>query len=83
VYFYGWVTIQFAFQGARLAAEHGALGVMKFYAESFIEPFGTLWFIYLLRSSSSSPKLTLRLPPLSSFALAAALESRTSTPAGP
>jgi uncharacterized membrane protein YcfT len=28
--------------------EHGALGTLWLYLESFVEPFGTLWFIYLL-----------------------------------
>src|SRR5207249_8050296 len=42
-YFYAlWVTIQFAFKAPGFAAEHGALGVASFYAEAFIEPFGTL-----------------------------------------
>jgi uncharacterized membrane protein YcfT len=75
VYFYVlWVTIQFAFKAPGLAAEHGALGVAKFYAESFIEPFGTLWFIYLLPLFFVLTKLTLRVPPLIIFAVAAALE---------
>src|ERR1044071_7748915 len=48
-YFYVlWVTIQFGFKAPGLAAEHGARGVAVMYLESFIEPFGTLWFIYLL-----------------------------------
>src|SRR6266705_5774528 len=48
-YFYLlWVTIQFAFKAPGFAAEHGAFGVARLYAEAFIEPFGTLWFIYLL-----------------------------------
>src|ERR1044072_5495979 len=51
-YFYLlWVTIQFAFKAPTFAAEHGALGVARLYAEAFIEPFGTLWFIYLDRKS--------------------------------
>src|SRR3954471_6703971 len=75
VYFYVlWVTIQFAFKAPGLAAEHGALGVAKFYAESFVEPFGTLWFIYLLPIFFVITKLTLRVPPLIIFAVAAALE---------
>jgi uncharacterized membrane protein YcfT len=75
VYFYVlWVTIQFAFKAPGLAAEHGAIGVVKFYAESFIEPFGTLWFIYLLPIFFVVTKLTLRVPPLIIFAAAAALE---------
>src|SRR5260370_2030132 len=75
VYFYVlWVTIQFAFKAPGLSAEHGALGVVKFYAESFIEPFGTLWFIYLLPIFFVVTKLTLRVPALIIFAAAAALE---------
>ena len=74
-YFYVlWVMIQFAFKAPGLAAEHGALGVAKFYAESFIEPFGTLWFIYLLPIFFVVTKLTLRVPPLVVFLIAAALE---------
>src|SRR3954467_268582 len=70
-YFYLlWVTIQFAFKAPGLAAEHGALGVAKFYAVSFIEPFGTLWFIYLLPIFFVVTKLTLRVPPLAIFILA-------------
>src|SRR5881396_552011 len=41
-YFYLlWTAIQFAFKAPTFAAEHGALGVAKLYAEAFIEPFGT------------------------------------------
>lgn len=48
-YFYGlWVTIQFAFKAPGIAAEAGWGGVAQAYALAFIEPFGTLWFIYLL-----------------------------------
>jgi len=48
-YFYVlWVTIQFAFKAPGFAAELGWGGVAQQYALSFIEPFGTLWFIYLL-----------------------------------
>jgi len=48
-YFYViWVTIQFAFKAPGIAAELGWGGVAQEYALSFIEPFGTLWFIYLL-----------------------------------
>jgi uncharacterized membrane protein YcfT len=75
VYFYVlWVTIQFTFKAPGLVAEHGTLGVARFYAESFIEPFGTLWFIYLLPLFFIFTKLTLRVPPLVIFAVAAALE---------
>src|SRR5882672_8523758 len=48
-YFYVlWVTIQFAFKAPMFAAELGWRGVGLSYLEAFIEPFGTLWFIYLL-----------------------------------
>src|SRR5206468_6651458 len=63
-----------AFKAPALGAEHGAIGVAKFYALSFIEPFGTLWFIYLLPIFFVITKLTSRVPPLIIFAAAAALE---------
>ena len=48
-YFYAlWVTIQFACKAPSFAAELGWTGVLGQYLFSFIEPFGTLWFIYLL-----------------------------------
>ena len=48
-YFYVlWVTIQFAFKAPMFAADVGWRGVGIEYLEAFIEPFGTLWFIYLL-----------------------------------
>ncbi len=46
-YFYLlWVTIQFGFKAPGFAAETGWAEVGFKYLESFIEPFGTLWFIY-------------------------------------
>src|ERR1700752_4923791 len=49
VYFYLlWTAIQFAFKAPVFVHEHGALGTLWLYVESFWEPFGTLWFIYLL-----------------------------------
>ena len=48
-YFYVlWVTIQFAFKAPMFAADMGWRGAGLAYLEAFIEPFGTLWFIYLL-----------------------------------
>jgi uncharacterized membrane protein YcfT len=74
-YFYLlWVTIQFTFKAPGLAAEHGALGVVRLYAEAFIEPFGTLWFIYLLPIFFIVTKLALGVPVLVIFLIAAALE---------
>jgi uncharacterized membrane protein YcfT len=74
-YFYLlWVTIQFAFKAPAFAAEHGALGVARLYAEAFIEPFGTLWFIYLLPIFFVVTKLTRGAPVLAIWTILAALE---------
>lgn len=74
-YFYVlWVTIQFAFKAAGLAAESSWRHVAYLYLESFVEPFGTLWFIYLLPVFFVVTKLTRNVPPLAIFAAAAALE---------
>ena len=49
VYFYAlWVTIQFVFRAPGYAAKFGALYAAQKYLMAFIEPFGTLWFIYML-----------------------------------
>jgi len=48
-YFYVlWLTIQFAVKAPVFAGEMGTRGAFEFYLLSFIEPFGTLWFIYML-----------------------------------
>lgn len=48
-YFYVlWLTIQFAFKSPSFAADYGVLGVIGLYFKSFFQPFGTLWFIYML-----------------------------------
>jgi uncharacterized membrane protein YcfT len=74
-YFYLlWVTIQFGFKAPSFAAEQGWTHVGFLYLESFIEPFGTLWFIYLLPIFFVVTKATRRLPPLAILAVAAALE---------
>src|SRR5947209_7864981 len=74
-YFYVlWVTIQFAFKAPGFAAEHGALGVARLYTEAFIEPFGTLWFIYLLPIFFVVTKATRAVPVLVIWTALAALE---------
>jgi uncharacterized membrane protein YcfT len=74
-YFYLlWVTIQFGFKAPSIAAESNWAHVGLLYLESFIEPFGTLWFIYLLPVFFVVTKLTRRLPPLAIWGVAAALE---------
>ncbi len=77
VYFYLlWTAIQFAFKAPIFVHEHGALGTIWLYLESFWEPFGTLWFIYLLPIFFVATKLahSLRIPPLVVWLAGAALE---------
>jgi uncharacterized membrane protein YcfT len=74
-YFYLlWVTIQFGFKAPGFAAETSWAHAGYLYLESFIEPFGTLWFIYLLPIFFVVTKATRRLPPLLIWGLAAILE---------
>jgi uncharacterized membrane protein YcfT len=74
-YFYMlWVTIQFGFKAPAFAAESGWAHAGYLYLESFIEPFGTLWFIYLLPIFFVVTKATRGLPPLLIWGLAAILE---------
>jgi uncharacterized membrane protein YcfT len=74
-YFYVlWVTIQFGFKAPGFAAETGWAHAGYLYLEAFIEPFGTLWFIYLLPVFFVVTKATRQLPPLLIWSLAAALE---------
>jgi uncharacterized membrane protein YcfT len=74
-YFYFlWVAIQFAFKAPSFAAEQGWAHVGYLYLESFIEPFGTLWFIYLLPIFFVVTKASRRIPPAAIWFTAAALE---------
>jgi uncharacterized membrane protein YcfT len=77
VYFYLlWMTLQFALKAPGLLPEHGVLGLGRLYLEAFWEPFGTLWFIYLLPIFFVVTKLLhgARIPPLAIWLVAAALE---------
>lgn len=48
-YFYVlWMTIQFIVKAPVFAGELGTMGAIEFYFLSFVQPFGTLWFIYML-----------------------------------
>ena len=74
-YFYVlWVTIQFGFKAPSFAAETSWTHAGFLYLESFIEPFGTLWFIYLLPVFFVVAKATRRMPPLLIWGVAALLE---------
>ena len=75
-YFYVlWVTIQFGFKAPAFAAETSWQHAGYLYFESFIEPFGTLWFIYLLPIFFVVIKLTRALPSPLILVVAAALEA--------
>jgi uncharacterized membrane protein YcfT len=75
-YFYVlWVTIQFGFKAPAFAADAGWAHAGYLYLESFIEPFGTLWFIYLLPVFFVVIKLTRGLPLPLIWGVAALLES--------
>src|SRR4051812_4894873 len=74
-YFYVlWVTIQFAFKAPMFAQQEGWRGVGLDYLEAFIEPFGTLWFIYLLPIFFVVIKLTRNVPWPAVWLAGAALE---------
>jgi uncharacterized membrane protein YcfT len=74
-YFYVlWVIIQFAFKAPMFAAEHGWPAAGLYFLEAFIEPFGTLWFIYLLPIFFVFIKLTRRVPWPMMMLLGAAME---------
>ncbi len=74
-YFYVlWVTIQFGFKAPAFAAETSWTHAGLLYLESFIEPFGTLWFIYLLPVFFVVTKAARRMPPLLIWGIAALLE---------
>jgi uncharacterized membrane protein YcfT len=75
-YFYLlWVTIQFGFKAPAFAAETSWQHAGYLYLESFIEPFGTLWFIYLLPIFFVVIKLTRALPSPLILVVAAMLEA--------
>ncbi len=77
-YFYIlWMTIQFGLKGPGMVAENGAASAALFYLESFIEPFGTLWFIYLLGVFFVITKALHRVPVTIIWLGAALLEAAT------
>jgi uncharacterized membrane protein YcfT len=75
VYFYAlWLTIQFAFKAPGFAAEAGWDGVLWQYLLAYIEPWGTLWFIYHLALFMVVTRLLKRVPWQVVWLAAAALE---------
>lgn len=78
LYFYLlWATINFAIKLPLLVPEQGVTATISLYLQAFIQPMGTLWFIYLLPVFFIITKLLRRVPPVLIFATAAALEIAT------
>ena len=73
-YFYLlWLVIQSVFKFGQVSGG-SAVGFVEHLAWSLVEPFSTLWFIYLLAVFSIATKLLRGVPPLVLLAGAAALE---------
>ena len=74
-YFYLlWMTIQFVFKAPGMATEQGMAEVVRLYLLSLIDPFGTLWFIYLLPIFFVTVKLARRVPVALVWGIVAVLE---------
>jgi uncharacterized membrane protein YcfT len=74
-YFYVlWMTIQFGVKAPGMLQDQGAVDIARLYLLSLIDPFGTLWFIYLLPIFFVVIKLTKRVPAWIVWPIAAALE---------
>jgi uncharacterized membrane protein YcfT len=74
-YFYVlWLTIQFALKAPGFAAEIGWGGVLHQYLYAFVEPWGTLWFIYHLALFLVVTRLVKDVPWPLVWGVAAALE---------
>jgi uncharacterized membrane protein YcfT len=75
-YFYFlWLVIQGAARWPAVAMEEGFGEVVHQFLLSLVDPFGTLWFIYLLPIFFVFAKLVKGAPPLLVLAFAAGLES--------
>jgi uncharacterized membrane protein YcfT len=62
-YFYVlWFHIHFGLRLKALIADVGLNGAMRQYLEAYIDPFGSLWFIYLLAVFCIVAKLVRRQP---------------------
>jgi uncharacterized membrane protein YcfT len=74
-YFYVlWLTIQFAFKGPGIAMDEGAGAALGAYLTAFLQPFGTLWFIYILPVFFLFTRLVKGLPVWLVLAWAAVME---------
>lgn len=63
IYFYVlWLTIQFAFKAPGMAMEGGVGFALSAWLTAFAQPFGTLWFIYILPLFFLFTRLVKNLP---------------------
>jgi uncharacterized membrane protein YcfT len=75
LYFYVlWLSIQFLFKAPGMAMEGGVAYPLREYLHAFVQPFGALWFIYILPLFFLFTRLVRRLPVWFVFIWAAALE---------
>lgn len=74
-YFYVlWLTIQFAFKAPGMVQD-GGLGVpLETYLLAFVQPFGTLWFIYILPVFFIATRLVRHVEPEKVLAVAVILQ---------
>ncbi len=74
-YFYVlWLIISFLFKAPHFINLYGADGTLKLFLLSFIDPFGSLWFIYLLAIFAVVVKLLRNVSPWIVWPVAALLE---------
>ncbi len=69
-----WMTIQVAVKDNELLRNLGLTHYVFYYLRGFYEPYGTLWFIYLLAIFFVVTKAVHRVPPFGIFMIAAILE---------
>lgn len=75
-YFYIlWLTIQFVFKAPGMASEGGVSYAIEQYLLAFIDPFGTMWFIYILPIFFVLTKLLRNIPWWPVWVAAAILEA--------
>ncbi|WP_417425645.1 acyltransferase family protein [Hoeflea sp.] len=75
-YFYAlWLSIQFAFKAPVMMIEAGPGPTLAHYLISYVEPFGTLWFIYLLPIFFVVTRLLVTVPKWIVLVAAAALNA--------
>lgn len=74
-YFYAlWVTIQFIVKAPDFAAQGGWVNVVEQYFLAYVQPFGSLWFIYILPIFFMVTKATRKVPPIIIFLIGCGLQ---------